>query len=639
MAKPKKPPRKSADAYPKLPGRAEAKPAAPSSHAMRETIESIVIAFVLAFLFRTFEAEAFVIPTGSMAPTLMGRHKDVVCPQCGYRFEVGASEEESEEVLRLRAQLRQFGRNPLVRANLEQQIHQYDVAGGMCPMCRYVMPMTPNLPLDVPESQDRDIPDQPSYNGDRILVNKYIYSLEDPRRWDVVVFKFPGDAEENYIKRLVGLPNEVIRIFQGDLFVGRERAAKNADFQIARKPPDKLLAMRQLVHDTNYDPADLYRAGWPLRWQAEGGNDADPQGWKIDAQADGQLVRERYTVDAHGDDVAWLRYHHVLPSEEDWLRIEETSAAPVDFRNTPRPQLVTDYNMYNGRILRAQAQRDRSLAILPPRSGIHWVGDLMVEADVDVKSKSGELLLDLVKGGEHFTCRIDLADGRAQLSAGGTDVGSAAKTPLGAPGRYHVAFANFDERLLVWVDGKLVSFDGDGKYDADQVFDNGGRIRPYTSPSDPGDLAPVGIGARDANVEITRLQVWRDIYYIADRWDRTQDGGIVTDYTDVPDRQLAQVARDPSLWDAFLHRREVEFPLGDNQLFVMGDNSAESSDARLWKAGASRGGGVPGGAYLEERLLTGRALCVYWPHSWDRIPGTPIPFPLFPNFADMRIVR
>jgi len=47
------------------------------SHAWRETIESIVIAFVLAFLFRTFEAEAFVIPTGSMAPTLMGRHKDV----------------------------------------------------------------------------------------------------------------------------------------------------------------------------------------------------------------------------------------------------------------------------------------------------------------------------------------------------------------------------------------------------------------------------------------------------------------------------------------------------------------------------------------------------------------------------------
>ena len=65
----------------------------PSPAAIRETIESVAIAFILAFLFRTFEAEAFVIPTGSMAPTLMGRHKDVVCPKCGYPYQVSASEE------------------------------------------------------------------------------------------------------------------------------------------------------------------------------------------------------------------------------------------------------------------------------------------------------------------------------------------------------------------------------------------------------------------------------------------------------------------------------------------------------------------------------------------------------------------
>src|SRR5689334_25338842 len=63
---------------------------------IRETIESIVIAFILAFLFRTFEAEAFVIPTGSMAPTLQGRHKDVDCPKCGYHYRVSASQEVDE---------------------------------------------------------------------------------------------------------------------------------------------------------------------------------------------------------------------------------------------------------------------------------------------------------------------------------------------------------------------------------------------------------------------------------------------------------------------------------------------------------------------------------------------------------------
>ena len=51
---------------------------------VRETIESIVVAFILAFLFRAFVAEAFVIPTGSMAPTLMGvmRTQRTRCKLC-----------------------------------------------------------------------------------------------------------------------------------------------------------------------------------------------------------------------------------------------------------------------------------------------------------------------------------------------------------------------------------------------------------------------------------------------------------------------------------------------------------------------------------------------------------------------------
>src|SRR3954469_11029810 len=55
---------------------------------VKETLESILVAFVLAFIFRCFVVEAFVIPTGSMAPTLMGAHTRHVCQECGYSFEV-----------------------------------------------------------------------------------------------------------------------------------------------------------------------------------------------------------------------------------------------------------------------------------------------------------------------------------------------------------------------------------------------------------------------------------------------------------------------------------------------------------------------------------------------------------------------
>ncbi len=54
-----------------------------SSH--RDFFEQVAIAFIAAFLVRVFSAEAFVIPTGSMAPTLMGMHKELDCPIAGSR--------------------------------------------------------------------------------------------------------------------------------------------------------------------------------------------------------------------------------------------------------------------------------------------------------------------------------------------------------------------------------------------------------------------------------------------------------------------------------------------------------------------------------------------------------------------------
>ena len=116
-----------------------------SMHWSREGIESIVIAVILALLFRTFEAEAFVIPTGSMAPTLQGRHKDVTCSQCDYRYRAGASLEH------------EFGQKGAV-------------VETTCPMCRYGQRIDPKK-----RNQD-------SFSGDRILVNKFAYQFGEPQR-------------------------------------------------------------------------------------------------------------------------------------------------------------------------------------------------------------------------------------------------------------------------------------------------------------------------------------------------------------------------------------------------------------------------------------------------------------------------
>lgn len=618
---------KSAAVPVKAPARKASDTPKTETHAFRETVESIVIAFVLAFLFRTFEAEAFVIPTGSMAPTLMGRHKDVICPQCGYRYQVSASEEESEDPRRQTS----------------------DCIAGMCPLCRYVLPMGPNLPLGILEGQRADIKRQPSYNGDRILVNKYLYTFADPKRWDVVVFKFPGDAKTNYIKRLVGLPGETLRIYQGDVFVRPPGDDKNANFAIERKPPEKFLAVRQLVHDTDHDPAKLDAAGWPLRWHAPPG---DSNAWQLEKSVVGTLVNQRYSVDAKADTTTWLRYEHLVPQYDTWEKVAGSGStsgqASPPYANVERSKLrrlITDSNPYNGRedrlrmnsAYRMVSARDK-LEIDQLRQGLHWVGDLMLEADVDVQSADGLLLLDLVEGGKHFTCTIDVKTGEAKLSAAGiADYSPTAKTSVVGPGKYHVAFANVDDQLLVWIGGKTIAFESGTAFDVNKIFGDRKNILPQTSSEDLGDLAPAGIGARGAKLVVSRLQLWRDLYYIADSSLRSGMGdGVVTDFRHPYDYSLLQLPRDPSAWGRWSERQMVEFPLTPDQLFVMGDNSAESSDARLW---LNSDRGRPGGAYLDRRLLIGKALCVYWPHSWNQIPGTPIPFPLFPNVMDMRLVR
>jgi hypothetical protein len=65
----------------------------PPKDPFREIVETVVFVIVLVFMLKTFLAEAFVIPTGSMATTLLGYHKDVTCKQCGYQYRVNASTE------------------------------------------------------------------------------------------------------------------------------------------------------------------------------------------------------------------------------------------------------------------------------------------------------------------------------------------------------------------------------------------------------------------------------------------------------------------------------------------------------------------------------------------------------------------
>jgi signal peptidase I len=58
---------------------------------------------------------------------------------------------------------------------------------------------------------------------ERIFINKFVYRLGEINRGDVVVFRFPRDISKSYIKRVIGLPGDTVRMVDGQVFVNGVR--------------------------------------------------------------------------------------------------------------------------------------------------------------------------------------------------------------------------------------------------------------------------------------------------------------------------------------------------------------------------------------------------------------------------------
>lgn len=58
--------------------------------------------------------------------------------------------------------------------------------------------------------------------GDRLIGFRLAYVFSEPQRGDIVIFKFPDDESENYVKRIIGVPGDVIQITDGHVYVNGE---------------------------------------------------------------------------------------------------------------------------------------------------------------------------------------------------------------------------------------------------------------------------------------------------------------------------------------------------------------------------------------------------------------------------------
>jgi signal peptidase I len=221
----------------------------------RQTVEFLVLLALAILLFRTFAAEAYIVPSGSMAPTLLGDHAEIICPDCGIRFALGLDED----------------RRP---------------SRPLCPNCGTLV---------------ADRAAAVACSGDRVLVQKLLYEFRRPQRWEVAVFHYPGEPAQAYVKRVVGLPGESIQIVRGDVLI---------DGRVAHKTLREQRAMRVLVYDNNFLPRDIAR--YP-RWTVRRGRPEErlPSGWSSEgtrfvhgAIAAGTSAPGREPLD-------WIEYHHM----------------------------------------------------------------------------------------------------------------------------------------------------------------------------------------------------------------------------------------------------------------------------------------------------------------------------------------
>src|SRR5262245_37018766 len=452
-------------------------------------------------------------------------------------------------------------------------------------------------------------------SGDRVLVSKCNYEtgIREPQRYDVVVFKYPNgpienNTPKNYIKRLLGLPGEIIAIFFGRLFhfatppgaplphedhkdntinpkdlwktshmrVNDEDDRKRFDagnFKILRKPPSVMIALRRIVYDNDYQAKDMKE--FP-RWAPDKGS-----GWKYDKQ------HGFHYDDTKAEKVDWLHYRHKVRPKQ----------GPIAGVRDLKPELITDMMGYNSVWLDGWEQKQ----------GANWVGDLMLECNVDALKGEGEFWMELSKGINRFQARWDLGSGVCtlfklkvkEITVNNSSVFEETErieldskpTKLRGPGAYQVRFANIDARLTVWVDRELPF--GDGKDYPPPEVKNGAEekdldeieLQKRRGPTE-NDLQPASIGANGASLEVSQVRLWRDTYYTV----AANQSDVGVDFT------------NRGNWHQFRTMNFKTLYVQPSHYLCLGDNSQASSDGREW-------GLVP------DRLMLGRALLVYYPFN------------------------
>jgi len=546
---------------------------------IKDTIESIVVALILAFVFRAFVVEAFVIPTGSMAPTLYGAHGTILCEDCGTEFAYGVRDLDD--------------RRPFTEV--------LPTASAICPNCNHA-----NTNLEINDKNHK------AEKGDRILVLKWPFDIGgqglDPARWDVLVFKDPADGTTNFIKRLAGLPNEVLMILDGDVYAAPTSELSEATLE-------ELERNRHEKHEFT----EQQRSG-----------QLSPLSAAVFAELDAKLRIARKTKDAQQPlwftvydhdyrpqvlDSNQPRWTPALGSETGW----ETSSRRVRFQDRGH---AGDYIELTHKDIVASCAYNINSSSRPP-----GVADQRVDFVLTPSGPSGRVIVRLTKLERSFWAAVDV-DGTValyeskEIPTAETPIKAESKLAAITPGKaVEVSFENLDYRLALSVGGEEVLASSS---DPDSPAYYAPNVRSLRVMRKELQAMPPRIYAQGGDLELTHLVVERDEYYYHDP------------------RQAA-IGTLPWAPRGGWASKESPILLRGHEYFMLGDNTSASKDSRLWDVVGphlhDRGEEFQLGTVPRDQLI-GKAFFVYWP-SGHRLEWLPVfsRWGVVPDVGRMRWIR
>ncbi|MCA9293602.1 MAG: signal peptidase I [Phycisphaerales bacterium] len=543
---------------------------------VKETLVSLIISLAMALIVKCYVVEAYRIPTGSMAPTLLGVHATYTGPQTGRSWFVDRGRP---------------GEPP-------------DQRGLLDPVTGLTHPGGPRV--NALRAGATSPGARPAQAGDRILVQKYLYDVTGPERFDVVVFRNPTNVRENYIKRLVGLPNEHLWLADGDVF--------RSPFQSAQDPADAALAagtwecQRKSLRTQRSLWRTLFSSEYtPLEPKSSMGGDWFQSPWS--PRTGGWEMEGRRSY----------RYGRHEPTALAW----DTIAWPV-----------TDWEPYNDRAR-------GSVAMYP-------VSDVRMRCNVE--PEAADLTVTATITARQHEFQVVLGQGQATLQMRAASESGAAgpwtvldshalkAMPVGRS--TPIEFWHVDQALHVFVHGKRVLY-------AEYNWDPAQRLAFATGQSFES-LRTNGRGGVNLHALADPATYAHGQAEVEWRF----SGGPFT---------LHQVGLDRDIFyqPALGSRREVGFgchpdrvvTLGPDHFFMLGDNSADSLDGRGWPDFPSNtpyGRTVdpfvaehidPAPGVVHRKLILGKTFFVYFPAPLTvELFGFKLPIPV-PDFGHMRIVE